>query len=33
LEAAISSQLEVNMTLEQDGMEGVDETEWVIKPI
>jgi len=28
LEAAISSQLEVNLTLEQDGMEGVDETEW-----
>ena len=29
LEAAISSQLEVNLTLEQDGMIGVDESEWV----
>ena len=29
LEAAISSQLEVNLALEQDGMEGVDESEWV----
>jgi hypothetical protein len=29
LEAAISSQLEVNLTLEQDGMVGVDESEWV----
>lgn len=29
LEAAISSQLEVNMALEQDAMEGVDESEWV----
>lgn len=28
LEAAISSQLEVNLTLEQDGMVGVDESEW-----
>ena len=30
LEAAISSQLEVNLTLEQDRMEGVDDSEWVI---
>lgn len=29
LEAAISSQLEVDLTLEQDGMQGVDECEWV----
>jgi hypothetical protein len=29
LEAAISSQLEVNLTLEQDRMEGVDDSEWV----
>jgi len=28
LEAAISSQLEVNLTLEQDRMEGVDDSEW-----
>lgn len=29
LENAISSQLEVNLTLEQDRMEGVDDSEWV----
>jgi hypothetical protein len=29
LEAAISSQLEVNLALEQDQMEGVDDAEWV----
>jgi len=29
LEAAISSQLEVNLALEQDEMEGVDAAEWV----
>ena len=29
LEAAISSQLEVNLTLEQDRMDGVDASEWV----
>ena len=29
LEAAISQQLEVNLALEQDQMQGVDETEWV----
>lgn len=29
LERAIKDKLEINMTLEQDGMEGVDDEEWV----
>lgn len=28
LQAAISSKVDINLTLEQDNMEGVDEKEW-----